>query len=415
MDERADVQADWLGRLMGIPAPWRVVFAGPPEGDADGYVEVRLEHGGAELTCPKCGGAAKRHDARKRVWRDLDLHSRKTRVVARVPRAKCPEHGVLFIPVPWADRGSRFTALFEQSAIELLRECSISAAASRLGISWDQASAIQCRAVRRGMARREAQSPRRIGVDETSFRKRHRYVTLADDLDSGAVPRVSEGRSKASLDEFFLGLTDQARNGIEVAAMDMHDPYIRSVREMSDAEVAFDKFHVAQHLSKGIDQVRRQLHRELGADAEGLKRTRFLWLRNPEKMAEEQQERLNDLCRQFGKLGRAWSIKEWAMTLWHPKPKDQIAADWRRWIARTRRCRLNPMIKVAKTMSRHLCGIVTAAHTGITNARSEGVNSKVQWIKRMARGYRNIKRFSMAILFHLGMLDLRPNTLAFQH
>ena len=167
------VSEDWLGRLMGVRAPWRVTGASAPEG----FVEIEVGHGGAPLACPEWGKSAKRHDARRREWRDLNLHRRKTKVVADVPRAKCLEHGVLSIPAPWADKGGRFTALFEADAIELMRECSLSAAAKRLDISWDQASAIQPRTVERGVDRRSAQAPRRIGVDETSFRKRHRYIS----------------------------------------------------------------------------------------------------------------------------------------------------------------------------------------------------------------------------------------------
>lgn len=99
MAERS-VSEDWIGRLMGIQEPWRVIKTGNPEGDAEGFVEIELGHGGGALACPTCGAPAKRHDARRREWRDLDLHRRKTKVVADVPRAKCPEHGVLFIPVP---------------------------------------------------------------------------------------------------------------------------------------------------------------------------------------------------------------------------------------------------------------------------------------------------------------------------
>lgn len=282
-------------------------------------------------------------------------------MVAHVPRAKCAKHGVLFILLPWADAGSRFTALFEADAIELLGECSVSAAAKRLGVSWDQAAGIQECAVRRGMERRDAAFPTRIGVDETSFRKRHRYVTVVNDLDSGAVLHVAQDRTKAA--------------------------------------PAYDRFHVAQRLSKAVDQVRRGEHRKLKEDAADLKRTRFLWLRSGDSLDEERRGALRMLRRRFTHLGRAWSLKEYAPA---PAPKNIVERKWRNWLSWAQHCRLKPMVRAGGMVRRHLDGVVTAVCEGVTNAR-------IQWIKRLANGYRSVERFIMAIMFHLGKLDMRPH------
>ena len=410
MDENG-ADEDWLGRLMGVSAPWSVECVGAPEGDGDGYVTVRVKHSGADLSCPKCGASAKRHDGHLRVWRDLDLHQRKTKVEAVVPRAKCDDCGVLTIPVPWADQGARFTALFEAAAIELMKAASISEAAALLGISWDQAAGIQGRAVRRGKDGRAERTPKRIGVDETSFRKGRRCLTVVNDLDSGAVLHVAERRDKEALASFLRSLSDQVRLGLELVAMDMRDPYAQAVREHTFAAIAYDKFHVAQALSRGIDEVRRHEQGTLGDEAAGLKRTRFLWLRRTAAMNEAVRGRLSILTRQFARLGRAWSIKEWAMSLWDGTDRKAVESEWRQWIKRTQRSRLKPMVKVSRMVRRHLQGIVTAVCAGVTNARAESVNAKIQWIKRMARGYRNMDRFKDAILFHLGRLDLRPSAL----
>lgn len=399
--------------LLRLKDPWRVMDVREVD-DALGGVVIDVAHAGGRLQCPDCGAAAVRHGTRRREWREMDILWYRTRIRAEVPRVSCDAcGGVRTLPVPWADRTSRFTAHFEHRAIEEMHNCSLSAAASALGISWDEAAGIQARAVQRGKQRRPPQSPKRLGVDETSFRKRHRYVTAAVDLDTGAVLGVAEGRTKAALDGILTReLDDAGRMGIEVVAMDMHEPYIRSVQEHTAAAIAFDKYHVAQDLSRGIDQVRRQMHRELGDAAHGLKRTRHLWLRRGDSLSDEQQAHLHSLSGQYDRLGRAWSIKEWGMSLWTGQDRDEVAARWRAWIARVQRCRLKPMIKVAQTVRRHLQGIVTAVCAGITNAHSESLNSRIQWIKIKARGYRNIERFKDAILFHLGKLDMRTYTLA---
>lgn len=411
MDEKG-TKEDWLGRLMGLSEPWSVERVSSPAGGRDGYVTVRVKHSGAGLSCPRCGGAAKRHDGHLRAWRDLDLHRRRTKVEAVVPRAKCDACGVvLTVPAPWADHGSRFTVLFEADAIALMKAASISEVAAFLGISWDQAAGIQARAVRRGKGRRAEQCPKRIGVDETSFRKGHRYLTVVNDLDSGAVLHVAERRDKEALAGFLRSLSSPVRLGLELVAMDMHAPYVQAVREQTFAAVAFDKFHVAQALSRGVDEVRRAEQKALGDDAAGLKRTRFLWLRHTAAMTAAARERLAELTRQFARLGRAWSIKEWAMSLWDGDDRKTVEAAWVQWIKRTQRSRLKPMVKVAGMVRRHLQGIVTAVCSGVTNARAESVNAKIQWIKRMAHGCRNMERFKDAILFHLGKLALRPATL----
>lgn len=252
-------------------------------------------------------------------------------------------------------------------------------------------------------------------MDETSFRRRHNYVTGVNDLDGGAVLGVAPGRAKAALDGILSGFDDVARMGLEVVAMDMREPYVRSVREHTLAAVAFDKFHVAQSLSRGVDQVRRQEHREKGRSADALRRTRFLWLRSARTLGGEQRLRLDELRRRFDQLGQAWSIKEWAMSLRAGRDRAEVKAQWRAWLARAQRCRLKPMVQVAKMVRGHLQGIVTAVCADITNARSESVNGKIQWIKRMARGYRNMDRFIQAILFHLGKLDMRPHAHAIPH
>lgn len=294
---------EWLAWVIGVPAPWSVAQISEPEGDAD--VEITLKHGCGDLKCPKCECAVKRHDGVWRTWRDLDIHLRKTTIKALVPRVKCPEHGVLTLPVPWADKGSRFTAHFEAAAMELLKECSVSAAAKRLDLTWDQAAGIQERTVKRGLERRDAAFPKRIGVDETSFRKRHRYVTVVNDLDTGAVLHVAETRSKAALDGFFQGLGDEARKGIGIVAMDMHAPYILSAMEHTQAQLAFDRFHVVQRLARAVDQVRRGEQRSLGEDAAELKGTRHLWLYGAAKLKGERRDALDGLARRYKRLGRA--------------------------------------------------------------------------------------------------------------
>ena len=215
---------------------------------------------------------------------------------AEVPRVRCPEHGIRQLRAPWAEENSRFTALLEVQVIEWLKEASILAVARLLGLGWSQVAGIQKRAVTRGLARRQRQPPRLVGVDETSFRKRHDYVTLVNDLSRHVVLEVADGRGRETLDSYFRSLGKRRCAAIEEVAMDMWRGYIGPVEEHTDARIVFDKFHIAAHLSKAVDSVRRQEHRELRrAGAEILTRSRYLWLMATPTVGQKPPEELPGL------------------------------------------------------------------------------------------------------------------------
>jgi transposase len=212
--------------ILGVRAPWHVQRVDVRAGD--GEVEVFLEHDGSALACPTCQAAAPRYDGRRRSWRHLDTCQYRTILTAEVPRVSCREHGVLQIAVPWAEPGGRFTALFERLAIDWLREASIKAVAERLRTSWDELDGIMQRAVSRGLARRRLEELPHLGVDETSFQKRHDYVTVVTDLSKGCVVDVVDERTEVSLAAFYKSLSPSQLSTIRAVAMDMWRPYIRA-------------------------------------------------------------------------------------------------------------------------------------------------------------------------------------------
>jgi len=402
---------DLYAQILGIQHPWMV-----REVDLDlegGEVCVHVCYDPqCALRCPECGEEAPGYDSRERRWRHLDTCQYRTILVAEVPRCRCPDHDVRQVKVPWAEPGSRFTALFESLVIDWLREASMAAVSRRLGVSWDQIDGIMHRAVDRGLERREEISPKHIGIDETSFKKRHRYVTVVQDQETGNVLHVAEGRSSEGLDDFYESLDEKGVSEIESVSMDMHQPYVQSTLNHvlgAEEKICFDKFHVAQHLGNAVDKVRREEHKELlGEGDDTLKGTKYLWLRNPEKMKEEDWTFLKVLREYALRTARAWALKEMAMTLWDYVKRGWAMKAWKAWLSWAQRCRLDPMCKVAKTVKRHLWGIINAIVLKRNNARCESLNTKIQKLKKWACGYRNPKRFKTIILFHLGGLDLYP-------
>ena len=398
-------------QILGIEYPWRVTAVDLDRDEGELHVFVELDEG-VELACPTCGRSAGRYDHRERRWRHLDTCQYKTVLVASVPRVECEDCGVHQVDVPWAEAGSRFTALFEALVIDWLRDASTAAVARQLRLSWDSVDGIMSRAVSRGLRRRTAETVTRIGVDETSFQKRHEYVTVVSDLERGRVLHVADRNRESSLDEFYETLTADQLSRIEIVCMDMWRAFIASTRRhVPDAEekIAFDKFHVAQMLGNAVDRVRRAERKKLRGEGDDvLKGTRYYWLQNPDHMDEQRWNQFASLRESTLKTARAWAIKELAMSLWNYARRGWAKRAWKRWLGWALRSRLEPIRAAAKSIRKYLWGILNAIVLEATNAKAEGMNSKIQMIKRRACGFRNRERFKTAIYFHLGGLDLYP-------
>jgi transposase len=399
-------------RILGIEAPWWVDRVELKL--AAGAIHVYLEHHDQrDWPCPECGTACKLYDHQpERQWRHLDTCQYETILHARPPRTECRKHGVRVVKLPWAEAASRFTMLFEALAIEWLQEASQKAVGERLGLSWDEIHGIMERAVKRGLQRRQAETIAKIGVDEKAFRRGHRYLTLVNDLEGSRVLYVAEDRKQSSLDGFWETLTEEQLDAIEAVALDMWDPYIASVQQHlpdADGKIVFDKFHIAKHLGEAVDQVRRTEHKTLKAAGDDrLTGTRYDWLRHPAAMEPKDRREFAELRKSGLKTARAWALKEAAMALFsyvYQRPARKHFRWWHNWAVRSR---LQPIIGVARMLKRRFENIITYLRHRVTNAASESINSKIQWVKYTARGFRNKHNFIHAIYFHCGGLELAP-------
>lgn len=397
--------------VLGLRTPWTVVNV---ELDVKTQqVTVTVEAGPGPYPCPECQETVPGYDRKRRRWRHLDTCQFTTWLQAEVPRVSCPTHGVKQITIPWAEPGNQFTAWFERLAIDLLRECSITGAARLLRLTWDEAWGIKERAVARGLSRRTQDVVPHLGVDEKAIAKRHRYLTVVADLEQSRVLYLAEDRKQESLDNFWATLTPQQRDGIEAIAMDMWEPYIQSTRahlEDADGKIVFDKFHVAKHLHDAVDHVRRAEHRALKqADDTRLTGTKYLWLMRPQEMTPEQRATFRTLQHTDLKVARAWTLKERFRQFWDYTYGGAAQKFFARWFWRATHSRLAPMAEVAKLIRRHLPNVLTYLQHGITNAGVEALNATIQWVKKTARGFRNVEHFKTAIYFHCGGLDLYPH------
>ena len=397
--------------LLGLGSPWEVKIVELKLQEKK--VEIQLGwQWGAAAKCPECGRACSLHDcAPERTWRHLDTMQFTTLIQARAPRANCPEHGVKTMQVPWAAPQGRFTLLFERFAVEvLLASASVSQACQLLGIGWDTAHEIMRRAVERGLDRRHLEGLKHLGMDEKSFKRGQSYITLLTDLDGARVLDVVEERTSEAADQLWETLSGEQKQAVEAVAVDMWPPFIQTLqKQVPDADIVHDKFHVSQYLGEAVDKVRRQEHKELmAAGDETLKGTRQLWLYNPQNFSAEQAEEFSALKDLHLKVARAWAAKELFSKFWEYQEEGWARRFFKNWFGWISRSRLKPVIEVAQMLKRHLDNLLTYLKHHITNAVTEGLNSKIQSIKAAARGFRNFKNYRTRILFFCGKLNLYP-------
>jgi len=379
-------ETSFFNRLLNLEQPWKVqhiVLAAKPK-QLDIFLEHRLR---VPFACPECDMPLPIYDhAPTRCWRHLDHGEHMTWLHARLPRVYCLEHGLRRVAIPWALPEARFTTAFERHAIDVLLEADVLGAARLLRVSWDEAWHLMERAVERGQKAKKRRVITHLGVDEKAVAKRHRYVTLVCDLRRGTVEYVAKDRKKTSLDAYYQSLTKKQLNGIQAVAMDMWDPFVASTKEhLSDGanKIVFDRYHIMTHMLKAVDQVRKSEHRQLQADDDDtLKGTKYLWLFSQENLPQKWEERFELLRAMHLQTGRAWAIKEALRELWSYEKKGWALRYWKWWYYWATHSRLPSVVKAARTIQTHLANVLTYFDHRITNATSEGINSKIQTLKK---------------------------------
>lgn len=396
-------------QILGITPPWTVdsVALSMETNTITIAVSFDPRH---SFSCPECGKSCSRHDKKPRKWRHLDTCQLDTIIEGDVPRVRCEDHGVKLVNVPWAERGSLQTLLFEAIVLKWLEVASVSSVAERMNIDWDTALRIQHRAVERGLERRGPVSPVHITVDETSEKKGHNYLTVVSE--GSRVIHVEAGREKDSIDAFWKTLSPNALKGIRSVSMDLWKAYRTSTLDhLPDAasKICLDRFHVAGYFGKAVNDVRKKEHRDLAAVGdETLKGTKYDWLHTSANIDNRGRRSFMEIANSALKTSRAWAFKEMAHGLWSYVYMGVAEKEWTQLLSRMARSRLDPVVKLAKSLREHLWMILNAIRLRANSGNAEGNNSRIQKVKKMACGFRNTENFKMAVYFHLGGLDMKP-------
>lgn len=349
------------------------------------------------LTCP-CGWSARAtYDRSVRRWRHLDLGSSRLFLVAEVRRLECRRcRRVRTETVPWARPGARHSRDFEDVVAWLAQRTDKTTITRLLRCSWEAVARIVVRVVAGAIDERRLDGIFRIGVDEVSYRKGHRYLTVVADHDrAGAVVWAGEGRNAETLSAFYNELGPRRRAQLQAVSMDMGGAFAKATRDhVPHARQCIDPFHVIQLANQAIDKLRRQVwnqYRDLRLhSAAWMKHTRWALLKDPTDLKPSQRVVLRELRQRRHALWRAYVLKEELRDLYR-LPEPAIAA-YRldRWLARACRSRLQPIVDLARTLRSHREGIIAACELGLSNSKLEGLNSKIRLINHRGYGHRSL-------------------------
>jgi len=307
---------------------------------------------------------------------------------ARVPRIRCSKCGVRVIDVPWARDGSGFTLLFEAYIMLLAPSMPVKRIAELVSEHDTRLWRLLQYHIEEAREQADYSDIKQVGVDETSSKRGHNYVTLIVDLKESKTIFATEGKDSATIELFKADLSEHGGDAeeIEDVCCDMSPAFIKGIEEnFPKAQITFDKFHVLKILNTAVDEVRRQ---EQKGHPE-LKNTRYIFLKNPENLTNKQADRLEDLKLKDLNLKtmRAYQLRLNFQELW-VQPPDQAERFLNKWYYWATHSRLEPIKEAAYTMKRHWDGILNWFKSRINNGILEGINSLVQAAKARARGYR---------------------------
>ena len=392
---------DLFQMAPGLTPPWQVEsceFAAEQK-----RLDIRLAFPrGSVFVCPQCGQAdLKAYDTTEKSWRHLNFFQHEAWLTAKLPRVKCDHCGVKQVSVPWARPGSGFTLLFEALVMRLAKAMPTRSLAKHVGEHDTRLWRVVNHHVEEARTRISCADVASFGVDETASKRGHNYVTVFAHLRTHKVLFATGGRDAATIQRFKEELAAHGGDPAKVneVCCDMSPAFISGVEaNCPEAHITFDRFHIMKVPGDAVDQVRR----EEAKTRPELAKSRYVWLKNRDKLPASQQERLAALTmsRLNLKTARAWQLKTTFQDLFRQAP-GQAEAFLKRWYFWATHCRLEPMKQAAATIKRHWDGILRWFTSRISNGILEGANSLIQAARSRARGYRSTKNL-IAMIYLLG-------------
>jgi len=379
-----------------------------PKGQKELHLEVKPYKNGAR--CPKCGRRAKiiaSNTLRPRRWRDISCAGRAVWLRYQPREIDCPTHGRAQEVIPWAAPYSRFSFRFEYLMLRLCSMMPQAQVAQILKVSPSTLADALHRVVERYREGHQIQGVTKIGIDEVSYKKGHKYLTLVYDLDNHCVIWAGRGKARETIERFFTeALDEDRREAIKVATCDMSETFIGAIEQFCpNAEVVLDRFHIVQALNQALDEVRKQQWRGASADErKALKGLRWLLFKHPDHRTKADTRILNNLRKANKRIHRAWVLKDEFQHFWEFISSTCAERFLMKWTRTALSSRLEPLRKFAGTIRKHKHRILTFIDTRASNAVAESINRSVRQIRNWACGFSNIQHFMNLIFLRLGDL-----------
>jgi len=388
------------------------------QGDIERLVVSIRPTKSARSRCGLCRRKCRGYDQGKgrRQWRALDFGAVQVFVEADAPRVTCPAHGEVVAHVPWARHDVGHTLSFDQTVAWLATVCSKSAVKELMRVAWRSVGAIVSRvwADTEELFDRYADL-RRIGIDEISYKRGHKYLTIVVDHDSGRLVWAAEGRSKATLEKFFDALGPNRCDLITHVSADGAD-WIATVVEnrCKKAVRCADPFHITKWATEALDAVRRGAWNDARKDAttteekktaKALKNSRYALWKNPQNLTDKQEVKLAWVEKTDPKLYRAYLLKEGLRTVLK-LPLHEAITGLERWISWARCSRIEEFVRLQRRITKHKATILASIEHGLSNGRIESMNTKIRLITRMAFGFKSPEALIALAMLSLG--GLRP-------
>ncbi len=390
-----------FGMALGIVPPCEVTEVSFSKESNRLDITIDFQRG-ATFLCPVCGAPAPAYDTAEKTWQHLNFFQYEAYLHARVPRVNCPNEGcgVKQVQVPWARAGSGFTMLFEALVMTMARDMPVNVIARLLSVTDTRLWRVINAYVETARAKEDFSDVKRIGVDETSVKKGHDYVSFFFDLDKKKLLFGTEGKDNETVKAFVTDLEKHGGNPDQITdvAIDMSKAFIKGIKEqLPNAATTFDRFHLIKLMNETMGNYRDAEARHF---PEMLKKSRFLFLKNPENLTAEEQERLDTMvANQCHKSVEAYTHKLNLQNVYFAENRQEAETLLKQWHKKTSKSTISLIQKMSRTVMAHWDGILSYFDSALTTGFLEGINSLIQSAKARARGYRNPRNMiSMAYL-----------------